>query len=133
VCQASEELFCQANTALSAKRLYLEAQQLRQVAQEMHDSAPKAILAPADVRKEGPTAPRPSEALSYPMLRDEQPGSEQIKLLRAMSGQQRLEVAQRLYWSVRKMKSAGLRAQHSDWPESKVEAEVRRLFSHARD
>jgi len=66
------------------------------------------------------------------MLPDEQPGSEQMKLLRAMSGQERLRVAGRLYWSARKMKAAGLRAQHPDWPEVRVEAEVRRLFSHAR-
>jgi hypothetical protein len=66
------------------------------------------------------------------MRRDEQPGSEQIKVLRAMSGQQRLKVAGRLYWSARKMKAAGLRAQHPDWPGSMVETEVRRLFSDAR-
>ena len=45
-----------------------------------------------------------------------------------MSGQQRLRTAQRLYWSARKMKAAGLRAQHPDWPEARVEAGVRRIF-----
>jgi hypothetical protein len=30
------------------------------------------------------------------------------------------------------MKAAGLRAQHPDWPETRVEAEVRQIFSHAR-
>ena len=66
------------------------------------------------------------------MLTDEQPGSEQIKALRAMSGEERLEVAGRLYWSARKMKAAGLRAQHPDWPENRVEAGVRRIFSSVR-
>ena len=66
------------------------------------------------------------------MLTDEQPGTEQIKVLRAMSGEERLRVAERLYWSARKMKAAGLRAQHPDWPETLIEAEVRRIFSNAR-
>jgi hypothetical protein len=66
------------------------------------------------------------------MLTDEQPGSHQIEVLRAMSGQARLKVAGRLYWTARKIKAAGLRAQHPDWPESQVEAEVRRMFAHAR-
>ncbi len=66
------------------------------------------------------------------MLADEQPGLEQMEVLRAMTGQERLRVAGRLYWSARKMKAAGLRAQHPDWPESRVEAEVRRIFSNAR-
>jgi len=68
----------------------------------------------------------------YSMLTDEQPGSQQIEVLRAMSGQDRLKAAGRLYWTARKIKAAGLRAQHPDWPESQVEAEVRRMFAHAR-
>ncbi len=66
------------------------------------------------------------------MLADEQPGLKQIEALRAMSGQERLKVAGRLYWSARKMKAAGLRSQHPDWPETRIEAEVRRIFSNAR-
>jgi len=66
------------------------------------------------------------------MLQDEQPGSEQMAVLRAMSGQERLRAAESLYWSARKMKAAGLRAQHSEWPEARVEAEVRRIFANAR-
>ena len=68
----------------------------------------------------------------HPMLPDEQPGSDQIAALRAMSGQERLKVAERLYWSARKMKAAGVRAQHPDWPEAQVETEVRRIFINAR-
>jgi len=66
------------------------------------------------------------------MLPDEQPSSEQIELLRAMSGPERLQVAERLYWSARRMKIAGVQGQHPDWPEGKVEEEVRRIFRHAR-
>lgn len=66
------------------------------------------------------------------MLTDEQPGADQIKVLRAMTGDERLKVAERLYWSARKMKAAGLRCQHPDWPETRVQADVRRIFSNAR-
>jgi hypothetical protein len=66
------------------------------------------------------------------MLTDEQPGGEQLKVLRAMTGEERLEAAERLYWSARKMKVAGLRSQHPDWPETRVQADVRRIFSSAR-
>ncbi|HYG36285.1 MAG TPA: hypothetical protein VEC99_15945, partial [Clostridia bacterium] len=57
---------------------------------------------------------------------------EQVKILRAMPGEQRLRLAERLYWSARKMKIAGLRAQHPDWSEERISAEVRRIFLHGR-
>jgi hypothetical protein len=66
------------------------------------------------------------------MLTDEEPGPEQVEVLRAMSGQERLKMAGRLYLCARKMKSAGVRAQSPDWPESQVETEVRRIFANAR-
>jgi hypothetical protein len=66
------------------------------------------------------------------MLSDEQLSAEQIKSLRALSGQQRLRLAEQLYWSARKMKSAGLRAQHPDWSEERISAEVRQIFLNAR-
>lgn len=57
---------------------------------------------------------------------------EQVAALRAMTGAHRLRLAERLYWSARKMKTAGVRSQHPDWPEQRVTDGVRRLFSHAR-
>lgn len=66
------------------------------------------------------------------MLTDEQTSPEQIAALRAMTGIQRLRLAERLYWSARKMKAAGLRSQHPDWPESRLNEAVREIFSHAR-
>ena len=66
------------------------------------------------------------------MLTDEQTSLEQIAVLRAMPGARRLRLAEQLYWSARKMKAAGLRQQHPDWPESRLHDEVRRIFSHAR-
>ena len=49
-----------------------------------------------------------------------------------MTGAQRLRLAERLYWSARKLKAAGLRQQHPDWPEACGNEEVRLIFSHAR-
>ena len=66
------------------------------------------------------------------MLMDEQTSPEQITALRALTGAQRLRLAERLYWSARKMKAAGLRHQHPDWPDRRLNDEVRRIFTHAR-
>ncbi|MEI6194499.1 MAG: hypothetical protein WCS42_09225 [Verrucomicrobiota bacterium] len=66
------------------------------------------------------------------MLPDEQTSPEQFAVLRAMTGARRLRLAERLYWSARKMKAAGLHNQHPDWPEQRLNDEVRRIFSHAR-
>ena len=77
-------------------------------------------------------APSHFVAHAVSMLPDEQPSPEQVEILRAMPGERRLRLAERLYWSARKMKAAGLRAQHPDWPEDRVGAEVRRIFLDAR-
>ena len=66
------------------------------------------------------------------MLTDEQTSPEQIAALRSMTGLRRLQLAERIYWSARKMKAAGLRSQHPDWPESRLNDAVREIFSHAR-
>ena len=62
----------------------------------------------------------------------EQPSPEQIAALRALSGEKRLRLAEQLYWSARKMKTAGIRHQHPDWSEDRVNAEVTKIFLHAR-
>ena len=66
------------------------------------------------------------------MLTDEQTSLEQITALRAMTGARRLRLAERLYWSARKLKAAALLHQHPDWPPQRRDNEVRRIFSHAR-
>ena len=66
------------------------------------------------------------------MLADEQTSPEQIAALRAMTGARRLRLAEQIYWSARKMKTVGLRSQHPDWPEQRLNDEVREIFSHAR-
>jgi len=66
------------------------------------------------------------------MLPDEQTSPEQIAAFRAMTGAQRLRLAEQLYWSARKIKAAGLRSQHPDWPEERLDNELLRIFTHAR-
>jgi hypothetical protein len=66
------------------------------------------------------------------MLADEKSSPEQIEIFRAMTGERRLQLAEQLYWSARKLKLAGLRAQHPDWTGEQLNAEVRRSFLHAR-
>lgn len=74
----------------------------------------------------------PFRAHPFAMLPDEQASPKQIEILRAMSGEQRLRLAERLYWSARQLKIAGLRAQHPAWSEDRLQAEVLRIFRHAR-
>ena len=66
------------------------------------------------------------------MLPDEQASPEQIAALRAVPGEKKLRLAEQLYWSARKMKAAGLRAQHPEWTEEQVIEQVRQIFLHAR-
>jgi hypothetical protein len=66
------------------------------------------------------------------MLADEQTSPEQFAILRAVPGERRLQLAEMLYWSARKLKAAGVRSRHPDWPEEKVNAEVNRISLHAR-
>jgi len=62
----------------------------------------------------------------------EQISPEQIAAFRGMSGPRRLRLAEELYWSARKMKTAGVRRQHPDWSPERVRQEVRQLFRNAR-
>ncbi|MDB6058326.1 MAG: hypothetical protein JWO95_2170 [Verrucomicrobiales bacterium] len=66
------------------------------------------------------------------MLADEQPAPEQIAIYRKMTPEQRLKIAERLYWSARDWKAAGIRLQHPDWQEDQIGREVTRIFQNAR-
>jgi hypothetical protein len=57
---------------------------------------------------------------------------EQTRALRKMSLERRAELALGFIRSMRRMKAAALRAQHPDWSEQRVAAELRRLTLHAR-
>ena len=65
------------------------------------------------------------------MLADEQTSPEQFAIYRRMTPGRRLEVAEQLYWSARRMKAAWLKSLHPDWTEDRIEAEVTSNFSHA--
>jgi hypothetical protein len=55
-----------------------------------------------------------------------------IQAIKAMSPARKLEIGTEMYWFARKLKAAGVRRLHPDWTEAQVEAEVRRIFLHAR-
>jgi hypothetical protein len=65
-------------------------------------------------------------------LPDEQTSPEQIAVFRRMTPEQRWRAAHRLYWTMRRHKTAFIQNQHPDWPQARVAAEVREIFSHAR-
>jgi hypothetical protein len=57
---------------------------------------------------------------------------EQIRALRQMPLERRAELALGFIRSMRRMKAVALRAQHPDWSEQQLRAELRRLTLHAR-
>jgi len=66
------------------------------------------------------------------MLEDEQASPEQIVALRAMTPEQRWRAAYRLYWTMRRHKTAFLRSRHPDWSEEQLNHEIRDIFFRAR-
>jgi hypothetical protein len=56
----------------------------------------------------------------------------QLRILRAMTPEQKLEAAMRLYWSARGLKAAALRARHPEWSEEELQRAVREIFLYAR-
>lgn len=58
--------------------------------------------------------------------------AEYIRILRAMTPEQKLRATAALNDLARELKAAGLRAQHPDWTEEQLRAAVREIFLHAR-
>ena len=56
----------------------------------------------------------------------------QKKIFRSMTPAQKLDLAIQLYYSAKELKEAGLRAQHPNWTEKKIEEKVREIFLYAR-
>jgi hypothetical protein len=67
-----------------------------------------------------------------PISTSEETSPEQIAALRRMTPEQRWFAARRLYWTMRRHKAAFIQSQHPDWPQARVEARVREIFSSAR-
>ena len=86
-------------------------------------SYPEPRADPAELRDAMPPRRVPS---------DDNPSPEQIEAYRRMTPGRRLELAENLYWSARHLKHAWLRSLHPDWSAEAIEAEVTRIFSHAR-
>ena len=57
---------------------------------------------------------------------------EQKRIFQAMTPEKKLKVAQMLYDSARELKESGLRSQHPDWTEEKIQERVREIFLYAR-
>jgi hypothetical protein len=56
----------------------------------------------------------------------------QKEIFRKMTGEQKLKLSMRLYFSARRLKAAGLRRQHPDWTEEQVQSKVTEIFTNAR-
>jgi hypothetical protein len=56
---------------------------------------------------------------------------EQKRILIQMSPSDKLKAAMDLYYSARELKAAGLRHQHPDWSEERIQEKTREIFRHA--
>ena len=56
---------------------------------------------------------------------------EQKRILKSMTPAEKLKAAMDLYHSARELKAAGLRHQHPNWTEDRVQEKVREIFSRA--
>jgi hypothetical protein len=56
---------------------------------------------------------------------------EQKRIYQSMTPEEKLRTAFDLYSSARELKAAGLRVQHPDWSEKKIQEEVRDIFLYA--
>lgn len=58
---------------------------------------------------------------------------QQSQRFREMSPEERWKAAMQLYWSMRRLKAAHIRARHPDWSEDAIDEEVKRVFTGVRD
>lgn len=56
---------------------------------------------------------------------------EQKRIYQSMTPEQKLMIAANLYHAARALKSAGIRDQHPDWSEKKIQEKVREIFLYA--
>jgi hypothetical protein len=61
----------------------------------------------------------------------DRPSPEQIARYRAMTPEERLREATRLYWFARRLREAHERALHPEWTDAQVSEHVRRIFLRA--
>jgi len=78
---------------------------------------------------------KPQSGKLLPQRRDSLPPEVreiQRAIYRSMTAEQKLRIASRLYWNARALKAAWFRHKHPDWPEKKVQEEVKKAFFYAR-
>ena len=56
----------------------------------------------------------------------------QTEIFRKMTGEQKLKLSMRLYWSARRLKAGWLQKQHPEWTEEQVQKEVTEVFRDVR-
>ena len=56
----------------------------------------------------------------------------QDDVFREMTPERKLMLSAELYYAARELKAAWLRQIHNDWPEEKIQEEVREIFTNAR-
>ena len=56
---------------------------------------------------------------------------EQVRIFKAMSPARKLELAAAFYFAAKHLKRQGLKLQHPDWTEERVEQKVREFFLYA--
>lgn len=66
-----------------------------------------------------------------PLLPEDAPDPEQMRLFSAMTPTERWMVAESLYRTARSLKRAGVRAEHPEWSDEQVLEEVRQQFLRA--
>ena len=57
---------------------------------------------------------------------------EQIKILKSLSPDTKLKIAEKLYTSAKMLKVSAIRQQHPHWSEEKVAEKVMEIFLYAR-
>jgi hypothetical protein len=62
------------------------------------------------------------------MANDEPLTPERIKILRAMTGEQKLKISNQMYWMARRNKRVALLLEHPDWSEEQADKEITRLL-----
>jgi hypothetical protein len=67
---------------------------------------------------------------AHEVPRDVQISPEQLAALRRLTPGEKLMIAGSLYEEARRLKAAGLRAQHPDWSEHEISRAVRSIFLH---
>ena len=72
---------------------------------------------------------RRNERMTAEFTKEEAP---ELTDLRHMTPEQRLNVAEALYWSAREWKAAALRAFHPEWTEPMIQEIVRGIFLYGR-